>query len=378
MSPSARIAGSFVAGESALLAFIVHRNTRNDRANALLHVPFLVQEALQVVLWPCIGDSPDSCSELNRWLSFGVCLVIFAVPGWMTTVHICLWDERECGILEVLLNRFMDMIPWNMKGATDRTDTGYVACKLLRRVLMVNLLLSGIFYVVTISVIGLAMRKGSWPSCTYSGPWGHQVWPVYLGPWWATAMIVSCFAGLFSLVLLGYFNRGDSVVVPAFLFLGGPLFAVLCFLMSNPPEYGSVLCSFASGMVVLYLLEPCIFAFLHEIGWTGFDYSLDSPTNSGRLCMQLGTLLGRAFPKRLAFSQFASPSSQQERLLVHRAHKKRGKRGCKEKKRAGAPIGREYAVDDCIMLVRTEAPEDKARFLDVESELAEFVDSDFD
>ena len=271
------------------MLMLCFRNMQNDRANALLHLPLIGQEALQVLLWLYIGDSADECSSLNRGLSFAVCAVIFSIPGWMTAVHLALTNGFGSD------EPFIPAVPNSFGGGSTA---------MLVRVLRANLVFSGLFWATALSTVGVGMRAGRWPSCTYAGPWGHQVWPAYLGPWYATVVGLLWFFTAMGGTIL--YPRGDNMLVPGFVIIGPAFVVLLCIMMADPPEFGSVWCWFASGMVGLYALEPTLFACIDESrrlagqprgaasNHFGSAYSLESPTRLGRLCVRAGVRMAAA------------------------------------------------------------------------------------
>jgi len=77
---SSEVALCFGLAETAVLLYVFARDSYFDRINVIFHVPLVVQELLQALLWPHVGSSGDACDAANRGLSLAVTAVVCGVP----------------------------------------------------------------------------------------------------------------------------------------------------------------------------------------------------------------------------------------------------------------------------------------------------------
>ena len=79
---STEVAAAASACEAVVLIYCWLRNEMNDRRHVVGHIPILLQEVVQAVLWMNMAekDTPSSCSQPNRLLSFAITCIVHAVP----------------------------------------------------------------------------------------------------------------------------------------------------------------------------------------------------------------------------------------------------------------------------------------------------------
>jgi len=80
------VALGFSLAEATVLLYIFARDSRFDRANSIFHVPLVLQELVQALLWPHVGESSQACDEMNRALSLLITAVVVGVPLYFVLI----------------------------------------------------------------------------------------------------------------------------------------------------------------------------------------------------------------------------------------------------------------------------------------------------
>lgn len=75
----------FSCVEIAVLVYVTVRDSYFDRANAIFHIPLVVQELLQAAVWLHVGENSETCDAANLGLSLMISIVVAGVPLWMST-----------------------------------------------------------------------------------------------------------------------------------------------------------------------------------------------------------------------------------------------------------------------------------------------------
>jgi hypothetical protein len=154
--------------EAVVLLILVLRNWSGDRANALVHLPLLIQELFQVVLWQHIGKSGQECDGTNRLFSLAIVVVVCSVPAWFALWSlIALWYPQSNAKSYVKAPRVVGVLLLRIFSVS--------VCFWLYSITSYWLLSSGMLESIGI----LASTPSSprwWPPCTYKGPYGHQIW----------------------------------------------------------------------------------------------------------------------------------------------------------------------------------------------------------
>eukprot|EP00929_Paragymnodinium_shiwhaense_P027841 TRINITY_DN16253_c0_g1_i2.p1 TRINITY_DN16253_c0_g1~~TRINITY_DN16253_c0_g1_i2.p1 ORF type:complete len:296 (-),score=30.40 TRINITY_DN16253_c0_g1_i2:549-1436(-) len=215
----------FVCLEFSAIAFIVIRNSHNDRLNAFLHTPILFQEFSQFVLWMHMGSDGEHCDVVNKTFSHVVAMNSASVPLFLNA-----WARRS-----------FDEVSERDHEHSLQTVNAFLASS-------VGFCLCGIFSVFALMAVGWL------PQCTYIGPNGHQEWPFMV-----------LFPGIRGFIMLG----GHVVLALGMAWGQKPSFVVWIYLILAPlcaaieivrlgTEWGSFWCFEASVFCVLYLFEPCL------------------------------------------------------------------------------------------------------------------------
>jgi len=274
------VAAAFSIIELAVLCALCLRNRYFDRANALFHLPLVVQEGLQALLWLTIDSATGEreCSDNNRLLSWVLTCIVGGFPLWNAGVahlqRLILFPLPVTATprLQSCLGRIRRYL--GLRGSwTDEWPRARVPVWL--DALRCGTLCWGLGIWVAGSVVvvgrnwdwgspsmGLASDDYSlyawfhWcfmgPYCTRAGPHGHQIWPFVVFPHW-TLKFAAC--GLY-LSIVGSFNllARPSFAFAAISLLGVPSVLLLYLLVGD--EWGSVWCWLASMSCVIYLFEP--------------------------------------------------------------------------------------------------------------------------
>lgn len=225
------LAASVVETLSVLI--LCCRRQRNDCANARIILPFVLQEWLQVLLWLHMGASAYDCDEVNRVASVVVTYLVCAVPAWLS-------------LQPFLINQ--PILKEN-------------------RLLLLGGTLFGVGGCLVHFVAGNAGWMGG--SCTYQGPWHHQVWPVMnmfydFAPGWLGHAI----GHVLSLANFAAYAAGSAglwiTTVPSYL-LGALLVVGVqgeLLILVLGPEWGSFWCFQASLLVTIAFVEPVLVQYL--------------------------------------------------------------------------------------------------------------------
>ena len=258
----------FVAVESAVIAYLWHRNQLYDRDNVAFHSILLLQEIIQLLIWlsdppPYPGPGGESlynCSAANKGLSWLVAVTIWGVPYW--------WGHVATKAIAVPKEKFL---PPGL--AISRTkpyvtfDTGPGAqLKTYNTILRAQKRWAARFVVwmtcaMTGSrVLGLSLVGGKWPACTTAGPWGHQVWgPSVLVPIGVPArlLLAVTYVALCGTAIKLWAR--ESYAIHVCLVGGSGSQTLVLLLLGIGWEAGAVWCFMASACCVGYLFEPYLF-----------------------------------------------------------------------------------------------------------------------
>ena len=157
----------FVVVEFSVCAFVWRRNQLYDRDNVFFHVPLLLQEFLQLLIWltdpdPYHGPGSEtlySCGAGNRVASWLVAVTVWALPLWC--------NVASTRAIPVPTPKFHPV------GGLEK----YLSFR--KR----HLTLAGRFLLWLTGGMTVLTWLDLWPACTTVGPWGHQVWgPAILIP----------------------------------------------------------------------------------------------------------------------------------------------------------------------------------------------------
>eukprot|EP00746_Dinoflagellata_sp_MGD_P147139 gnl/MRDRNA2_/MRDRNA2_79517_c0_seq1.p1 gnl/MRDRNA2_/MRDRNA2_79517_c0~~gnl/MRDRNA2_/MRDRNA2_79517_c0_seq1.p1 ORF type:complete len:204 (+),score=2.32 gnl/MRDRNA2_/MRDRNA2_79517_c0_seq1:127-738(+) len=147
----------FVLVELAVLVILCLRGITNDRLNVLLHMPFFLQEVVQLGLWFVIdrdGEvNMEKCGSANVAMSMLEGGIVGFVPGWLAI--------------------------WTAIGQSPALFRN-----LLRRRLFSWAFMCSCYVVFCLMLVAMMQSFGLCPRCTIPGPWGHQIWPfLRIQPW---------------------------------------------------------------------------------------------------------------------------------------------------------------------------------------------------
>jgi len=175
------VSSTFALMEALILIFLYRRNRHFDRWNALFHLPLVLQEGLQAVLWTHVERERDwakgwddealhVCPKSNTVCTFLVLAVVGAVPAWFAR---CTQSEQVRQ--QSVLDGSGAPIWVQLVGPIEKESAEKLRGTL--RILTVGqavaLLCMGYLYFVASGV----PSQTSWIAmCTCKGPWGHQIW----------------------------------------------------------------------------------------------------------------------------------------------------------------------------------------------------------
>jgi len=264
---SAAVSQCFAAVELIICAYLWYRQRHFDRDNALLHLPLVLQEGLQALLWSHVDsarnyslgwDDPSlhMCSHANTRYSYLIVVIVGGVPAWFALRVAREVKEHNAAVLRgVKWRRLMGPIP------------SLFSCRRSKTYL-------GIYIVAAcgFAYLWLYLPAGSsdwFARCTTRGTWGHQIWPMLVCRWKWLEIAMAVF----------YYMQGGEfkqLPRPALLvpLLSKPLslLAVVCYAVMGP-EAGSVWCWSASCLCFAYLIEPYL---IDALGILDLSYIDDS------------------------------------------------------------------------------------------------------
>ena len=178
---SQQVALTFSVIEAAVLLFLVARNSHFDRHNAVFHIPLLMQEFVQALLWPHVDHERDlakgwtdpglhTCSESNTRYSFLVAVVVVGVPLHFFFCAAAGVREHNAALTSAdepppTWRRYVGILPF---------DRRFHRAAVCMYVAMYLTIMCGLGW----SHFRPAATACAWCSarCTTKGPWGHQVW----------------------------------------------------------------------------------------------------------------------------------------------------------------------------------------------------------
>lgn len=258
-SPTVSLA--FALGETIALLFLWRRRARFDRDNVLLHLPLVVQEVLQALLWPHVSaDRSESagwadqglhqCTRYNAGYSYALLVVITAVPVWWThrvaredAIRHEEWASEGEGAHGWIRARMLLSRP----AGRDRFTR---MATVIRRL---HALLALVF--AWLYLRADATKASHWcATCTTRGPHGHQVWPFMVWP--NKAVEIAFFVVYFSISGGGIRLLSRPTLFP--LAIGVLAVATVPLYIFLGAESGSIWCWAASTLVFMYIIEPHI------------------------------------------------------------------------------------------------------------------------
>lgn len=259
------MSSTFALMEALILIFLYRRNRHFDRWNALFHLPLVLQEGLQAVLWTHVERERDwakgwddealhVCPKSNTVCTFLVLAVVGAVPAWFAR---CTQSEQVRQ--QSVLDGSGAPIWVQLVGPIEKESAEKLRGTL--RILTVGqavaLLCMGYLYFVASGV----PSQTSWIAmCTCKGPWGHQIWAFMSWPNKPLEVLFIFFYFAYSGAFLTL--PRPSLIPQGFGFVNA-VTIVLYLLMG--PEAGSVWCWGASTLCVTYLAEPYLFEHCHVL-----------------------------------------------------------------------------------------------------------------
>ena len=254
---SQQVALAFAVIQTAVLLFLVARNSHFDRHNAVFHLPLLLQEAVQALLWPHVDHTRDlakgwhdpglhTCSASNTRYSFLIAVVVAAVP--LHCFFCAAAGVREHNAIlqstdepPPTWRRYVGLLPFD-RAFFVRKASAFVG-----------------MYLTILAALGWSHFRPedtacAWCSarCTTKGPWGHQIWSMMVYRHRVDEFIMAAVyfgsAGMFSRLVR------PSLTIFA---LGGPLATCfVVFYLVAGPEAGSVWCWSTFTLCAVYLVEP--------------------------------------------------------------------------------------------------------------------------
>ena len=332
---SYQVAGAFALAECIVLAYLWRRNALFDRHNAVLHLPVVLQEAIQAALWPYVRPLapsdpqghdviPDAavpwgaparhqCGLGNRVGSFAIIVVVAGLGAWFfacvlqeCAVHNATLrlldedaddnnadddgninminvggDDRAAGKNKKDLHwrRLMGRIPSLDEGPTalplhvmGQTASGIHAA--------LCLYCAYVFFWAYDPDANPETFAQNWIAvCTTRGEHGHQIWPMLTAAnWWVKALR----AGAYLTFCGGYEALPRPSILPFMFGVLAP--CTLLFYLFLGDEWGSVWCWTGSMMVCAYVVEPRLCRQHHV-----FDRAyLDRSDRAARLRAQAG------------------------------------------------------------------------------------------
>eukprot|EP00438_Fugacium_kawagutii_P030735 Skav225601 [mRNA] locus=scaffold4226:11599:13349:- [translate_table: standard] len=220
--------------ESVCVLGLLCRGRCYDRQNALLILPLLIQEWLQVILWEHMGHTATQCDGTNRLVSSLVTYLVCGVPAWIS-VQPLIFGE---------LHAEHRKMAWSFLGLA-----------------------------VVLGSAGVLVQLGQSSKCTYTGPWRHQIWPVLHLQYDILPDLAGGLLGrllsvgnlwLYGAASFGGFLTARPSYVLLFLAAVGVNAQVLILFLG--PEWGSFWCFQASLLSAVALLEPYLFKKFGNLG----------------------------------------------------------------------------------------------------------------
>jgi hypothetical protein len=174
------------------------------RANwwyVLLEIPLFLLMVLQYQLWEHASDKMDVCSGANKRLSFCILLVVNALvivfPAWSRSSHAKSQTLPREDAAQASTEAEADSAMHKRQGAARESETREGEDHLLQELnpeedsskaekerrsleqIMTFLMILGVLWCIgTVSYTLVGYWIGWYPSCTYVGQWGMQVWPM--------------------------------------------------------------------------------------------------------------------------------------------------------------------------------------------------------
>mmetsp|Transcript_9822 Transcript_9822/g.22538 ORF Transcript_9822/g.22538 Transcript_9822/m.22538 type:complete len:347 (+) Transcript_9822:38-1078(+) len=242
--------------QSVCLTYVFFRDRAaktEDYSHIWLHMPILLQEFVQFLLWLEIGSDADHCSDLNKIYSLSMMMILSGTP-----MVFAFWASMS-------IMRLEDKILKD-KTLTDLEQDAHDGNKLIVRHAMMGAVLFS-FSVVSYSTFGYF--ETWYPYCTFAGPFGLQVWPMVEVP--NVFLKYSGYAAFFGIcaIALGCY-RGEHphawFVRYILTLLGGPIVVPAWWLLGS--EFAAMWASLCGLTCFAMVIEPWAVTWHESKGWS--------------------------------------------------------------------------------------------------------------